>query len=337
MTDDGTAELEAMLNREFRNATTEAPPEDAPEVVRDEPPQRDDTPEPPPERDTPEGQPEGEIAATPDGEPDEEVIDADTAWATKRYGDDPNQWAKAARMQEQHISRLTNEKHASDELANDWFQYAQQQEQQARQFSGQMPLSAQEEQWVESAMANPMEAARQAAFNGRVQLYQGVIARVAEENPQFAAQIGTQVQMELQAWANQQAAQAPPPPSLEQSLGQSFQRLGIDLGQVGPRMLEKVRELGEYHPYVQAILSGNDGERDLAVQAVHDLTRASTFSSRQVQRQENIDKEQELRREAMVVQTGGMAPPAPPPPPSQFQQAMEEEWKRSGAWPYPDE
>ena len=210
---------------------------------------------------------------------------------------------------ETHISRLTDEKHASDELAAQWYEYAQQQQQQ-QNMTGALPLSAQEEQWIENSLANPIEFARQAAFNGKVQLYNGVMERVAMENPSLAAQIGAQVQIELQQYVQQAEQQAQPQQQpLEQTLAHSLNRLGIDFEREGPKMSQKIGELGQYHPYVNAILNGNDSERDLALQAVHDLTRATTFSSRQVERQKAVQQEEELRREASVVQTGGMQPP----------------------------
>jgi hypothetical protein len=335
---DPTAELENLLSEELlgKPKASVAVPEDAPEVVRDAPPRRDSEPpatppelpkEPAPEPE--EGEPEE------DGEGESEEV-ADTVepyidWATRKYGDDPNKWAKAARDMETHISRLTEEKHASDELAASWYEYAQQAEQSANASTA-MPLSAQEEAWVENSLANPLEYARQAAFNGKVQLFNGVMERVAMENPSLAAQIGTQVQVELQEYVRA-SEQAPPPASLEQNLSGSFTRLGIDLRREGPRMSEKLGELGEYHPYVRAILDGNQGERDLAVQAVHDLTRATTFNSRTVERSKAVAREEELRHQAGVVQTGGVQPPVPPRKISPLEEGMMEEWKRAGAWP----
>jgi hypothetical protein len=323
-----TDELEAFLNEELRKPqATVVAPEDRPEVVRDEPP-------PKPEPEVPE-EPQP-VEPDEDGqEPEEQegVDDSYSAWAKRKYGDDPEKWAKAARDMESHISRLTNEKHASDEIASQWYEYAQQQEQ--TQQTG-MPLSASEEAWIEQSLANPLEYARAAAFNGKLPLYSGVVERVAMENPALAAQIGAQVQVELQNYVAQQQQQQQAP-SLEYSLASTFDRLGLSIPQEGPRMLDKVKELGEYHPYVQAILKGSESERDLAVQAVHDLTRASTFNSRQVERNKAVQREEELRRGAMVVQTGGMAPPPPARVQSPLEQGMQEEWKRSGAWPYPEE
>jgi hypothetical protein len=334
----GTEELESLLAEELygpRASTVEAP-EEAPEVVRDEPPQRDTPPDVTPP----------ELPPEPATEPDQEDSETDSpedeqdpyiAWATKKYGDDPTKWAKAARDMESHISRLTDEKHASDELAEQWYEQAQQVQQQPGLG---MPLSAQEEQWVEASLGNPIEYARQAAFAGKVQLFNGVMERVAMENPSLAAQVGAQVQIELQqaveAEQRQQQQQSQPQP-LEATLAHSFNRLGIDLQRDGPKMSQKLGELGEYHPYVRAILNGNDSERDLAVQAVHDLTRASTFNSRTVERNKAIEQEQELRRDAMVVQTGGVQPPPAPRQTSPLEQGMEAEWRRSGAWPYEQE
>jgi len=329
---DGTRELEKFLAEELGKPTaTVTAPEEAPEVVRDEPPQRQAPPVPEPV------EPQEPQEPQPDeGEPEEpeEEGDPDLAWAQKRYGEDPAQWAKAARAQERQLSTLTNEKHASDELAQQWYEYAQQQDSQSQ---GVLPLSSAEEAWIEQSLQNPLEYARQAAFNGKVQLFNGIIERVAQESPGLAAQIGTQVQMDLQNYVNQHTQQQQVEQSLEMQLANSFDRLGLDLRREGPRMLEKVRELGEFHPYVRAIIGGNDGERDLGVQAVHDLTRASTFNSRQVEHNKAVAKEEELRRGAMVVQTGSMQPPAPPRQATPFEKSMEAEWRRAGQWPYPEE
>jgi|SRR5215471_15399477 len=313
----------------------EAPPEaeppspegEPPVVVQDEPPERDLPSEPSPEE---EPAPEAEKPAEPE-EGDEHV-----AWAKRKYGDDSAAWAKAAHHQEQQISRLSQQKQESDQLAAQWYEYAQQAEQQAASQTQGMPLSQQEEAWVEQAAMNPLEYARTAAFNGNFALFQGVIGRVAEENPLLAGNISAQVQRELEmASAQQQAqmngAQAPP---LDQALGQTFQRLGLDINEVGPTMLDKISDLGEHHPYVQAMMYGNPQERELAVQAVHDLVRASK-TTRKVVRDEERDaalkREGELRREAAGVVTG--APHVPPPAPqSPLLSAMEEEWKQRGQW-----
>lgn len=258
------------------------------------------------------------------------------AWAKKKYGDDPDKWAKAAFDQEQHISRMANQLREAEQIAVQWYEYAQQAEAQAVQTQQMgMPMSAQEEQWVEQALANPLEYARQAAFNGNVNLFNAILARVAEENPGFAANIGAQVQLELRQTADAQMAQAngPPQMSLTDSLGGSLQRLGINLQQAGPPMSEKIAELGEYHPYVQAILHGDDGQRDLAVQAVYDLTRAGSLTKRVVrdeQRAAQIQREGELRREAAGVVQG--SPHVTPPKEDPFMEAMRQEWKDRRQW-----
>ena len=310
-----------------------APGEETPITVPDEPPAPGEPGQEPspvpaelpvePERREGEDEEEGEGEGPP--------LDEGIAWAKRKYGDDTTKWARAAYEQERHISQLAREKRESDELASQWYEYAQQVEQQAQQQVGSaLPLSAQEEQWIENSLSNPVEFARQAAYSGRVQLYNGVIGRVAEENPGLAAQIGTQVQMELA-----QAAQAEQPAeqvSLADALGGSFQRLGLNLEAEGPRMATKLGELGEYHPYVRAIMGPDDAARDLAVQAVHDLARATTFTPRQVQREANLAQENEMRRDAASVQTGGITPPAPPKADSAFMAGMQEEWERRGQW-----
>jgi len=304
------------------------PAEDAPVVVPDEP-SRPAEPFPPSEADLPEPTPESEE------EPEEEDLGEGEhiVWAKKKYGDDPDKWAKAARDQELHITRLANEKREAEELAGQWYEYAQQAEAQQQSFGAAMPLSAGEEQWVEASLSNPIEYARQAAFQGKTQLYNGVIGRIAEENPMLAAQIGTQVQTELQQYAAYEAQQngAAQQPNLAEQLGGSFARLGIDLQTEGPRLAQKIGELGEYNPYVQAILTGDDGQRDLAVQAVYDLSHTTTTTRRQ-SRDANIQRENELRRDAAVVQSGGIQAPAPPPKRPALFEGMEEEWRRRGQW-----
>jgi len=311
----------------------ERPPgEDAPIVVPDAPPEPSPVPsELPAPTEEPETQEEEEEEGR-DEPPEDEAL----AWAKRKYGDDVSleKVARAAYDQERHISQVAREKREADELAQSWYEYAQQVEAQAQQqTTAAMPLSSQEENWVEQAMMDPLGYARTAAMNGKTQLYQGVISRVAEENPNLAASIGTQVQMELQSYAQQQAQQAQPQqPSLEQALGESFSRLGLDVARLGPGMAEKIGELGEYHPYVRAIMEGDNTQRDLGVQAVADLVRATSFTPRQQQQQANIAQENAMRRDAASVQTGGLAPPAQPKPDSPLLQGMEEEWRRRGQW-----
>jgi len=315
--------------------TPPEPPAEPPLVVTDEPEQ------PAPEGDTEEGQEPGEVAAEPGEELEPEEPEGDTeddpnvVWAKKRYGDDTAKWAKGAREQDQHISRLTNEKREAEQLAVQWYEYAQQAEAAAQSAQTQaMPMSASEEAWVEQALANPYGYARQAAMQGNVNLFNAVLARVAEENPGMAASIGSQVQMEMQQYvAAQDNGQMQAPPPLDQTLGASFHRLGIDLAEAGPPMMAKVQELGEYHPYVQAMLHGDDPQRDLAVQAVYDLVREGQFTKRRVRdedKEATIRREAELRREAAGVVTG--SPHVPPPQTNPLMDAMEEEWKARGQW-----
>lgn len=326
---------------ELQEAPDEPTPVEPPE--QQEPPLRvPDTPEQP--RDIPEGQPEPAIATELEPEPEagdegeDTEDDPNVAWATKKYGSEPTKWAKAAFDMERHITQLTNEKREAEELATQWYQYAQQAEAQATQTQQMgMPLSAQEEQWVETSLTNPLEYARAAAFNGNIALYNAVLARVAEENHLLASQIGTQVQMDMQQAAAQEMQQQNGMQSemeLPVALAQSFQRLGLDIQSHGPQMSEKLGELGEYHPYVQAILNGDERQRDLAVQAVFDLVRAGTLVSRRVRdetRESQIRREGELRREAAGVVTGSphTSPPAAQDP---FMQAMEDEWKARRQW-----
>jgi hypothetical protein len=313
----------------------EPPIEEPPAVVTDEPAQP--VPTPPEE---PAEVPE--VPKEPE-EPEAEVEEVETeddpnvVWAKKKYGDDPVQWAKAAYNQERHISTLVAQKKEAEELATQWYEYAQQAEQQQSfQPSGMLPLSQAEENWIEQAMVNPLEYARQAAYSGNGQLYNAVIARVAEENAMFAAQIGSQVQAELTQAAQAQAEQqqpVEPEAQLPIALAGSFQRLGLDLAEAGPAMSEKVAELGEFHPYVQAILNGDDAQRDLAVQAVYDLVRSSTLTKRVVRdetRAAAIKREGELRREAAGVVTG--APHVAAAPEDPLMAAMEQEWRDRRQW-----
>jgi hypothetical protein len=305
-----------------------APPEDQPLVVTDEPtqpaPELGEAPDAP----TPVGDVEEIEEELPEEEGDENVV-----WAKKKYGDDTAKWAQAARAQEQHISRLAAEKKEAEELAGEWYEYAQGiQQQAAQQTQMGMPLSTQEENWVEQSIANPLQAARAAAQQGNVNLYNGVLARLAEDNPLMAAQIGAQIQMEMQQLAEQQMPEQQP--SLAEAMGASIQRLGIDLATYGEPMSVKIAELGEYDPYVQAILNGDQMAREMALRAVYDLVRSTAMSTRKVrseERDEQIRHEAELRRQAAGVVTGGpQVQGAPPQDP--FMAAMEQELRDRGQW-----
>jgi hypothetical protein len=306
-----------------------APPADQPLVVTDEPTQPAPELEEVPDAPIPVGDVEEIEEELPEEGDDENVV-----WAKKKYGDDPTQWARAARAQEQHISRLAAEKKEAEELAGEWYEYAQGIQQEAQQQTQMgMPLSAQEENWIEQAIANPLQSARAAAQQGNVNLYNGVIGRIAEENPLMAGQIDSQIRLEMQQLAAQQAAPEPQP-SLADAMGQSIQRLGIDLATYGEPMSAKIAELGEYDPYVQAILNGDQMAREMALRAVYDLVRSTAMSTRKVrseERDEQIRHEAELRRQAAGVVTGGpQSQTAPAPDP--FMAAMEQELRDRGQW-----
>jgi len=314
----------------------EAPPEaeppspegEPPVVIQDAPPDRQLPPE------EPEAPSEEPGVEPEEGEEPEEEGDVHVAWATKKYGDDTAKWAKAAYDLEQITTRLGNQNREKDQLLLQANQYIESREQEyAQQQQMGMPMSAQEEAWVEQSLSNPLEYARAAAFQGNFSLYNGVLQRIAEENPMLAAQIGTQVQMDLQQAAQQEQQNGQPPP-LDQLLGATFQRLGLDINEVGPAMAEKIGELGQHHPYVEAILWGDPGQRELAVQAVHDLVRAGAQHKRVIrntERDEQIKREAELRKEAAGVVTGAPHVPPQPTQPS-FLSAMEDEWKARRQW-----
>lgn len=301
----------------------EAPAEDQEPVVEDAPPEVPPRPPAPP---APEEPAEEEAE---EGEEPAEVQDVNVAWAKQKYGDSPEMWAKAARDMELYITRLNQEKKDAEALAGQWAEYAETVESQSRR-TNVMPLSASEEEWVGDSISNPLEYARNAAFSGNIPLYNAVINQVAEENPGLAARVGTQVQMELRSYADMEeqsrVAQANPP--MEAGLTQSFQRLGLDINAHGPAMSDKIGQLGEYHPYVQAIMNGDDGQRDLALQAVFDL--AQTTTARPVS--QAVAQENEMRREAAVVQTGGISPAQAAPKQPPLLADMKEEWRRAGQW-----
>ena len=304
-------------------------PEEPPVVVEDKPPA---------EADTTEGQPEPEVAAEPEPEPEEEPEEEDThvAWAKKTFGEEPAAWAKAAYEREQHIGRLSQRLNAAEQNAVEWYEYSQGVEQQAQRVQTQaMPLSSQEEMWVENSLADPLTYAMQAAFSGNLNLYNGVIAAVAEQDPTVAAQIGTQVQMALvNADQEMQRAQAEPQPDIRAQLQSSVQRLGIDVPTYGDQMMKKIEELGVGHPFVDTILNGNESARDVALLAVLDLVRTGSTVTRKVQEDERaqaIRREAELRKEAAGVVTGAphVAPQKKEPT---FVDAMTQEWRQRGQW-----
>lgn len=308
----------------------EPAPEEPPVVVADEPVQEEA-----PQADQPQ---QPEVAAEPveeEGEPvEDEETDPNVVWATKKYGDDPAKWAKAAFDMEQHISRLAGEKKEAEELAVQWYEYSQQVE--ANQPQVQLPLSAQEEQWADQAMTNPVQYAFQAAMNGNMQLYNAIIERVAYQDPRQASAVETQVRLQVMAAAEaeEQEQANGQPPDLTASLGAAVARAGIDVQTYGEPMMEKIEELGEFSPYVQAILGENEEAREMALRAVYDMVRATTLSTRKVRdtdRDEKIRRETQLRKEAAGVVTGGGSR-NPQPPKSPMMEAMQKEWQARGQW-----
>ena len=107
--------------------------------------------------------------------------DPHIVWATKKYGTDPDRWAKAAFDQERFISALAQDKKQAEEAAMQAYAYAQQVEANAQSGPGGMPMSAQQEAWVEQSLSNPVGYAYQAAMSGDAQLYNAVIERVARD------------------------------------------------------------------------------------------------------------------------------------------------------------
>jgi len=308
-------------------------PEIEPQVVEDAPPAAPETPAP----QIPEAPEEGE-EPTP-SEEDEDYVGEGLAWAKRKYGDEVTleQLANVAHNQEQALSRQGAKVREAEQLGYQWYEYSQNLERQLSQQPTGMPMSASEEQWVENAMTNPLAAAAQAKGTGNEALYQAVIARVAQENPLAAGQIASQVEMafmEQQRQAAYAAATQQNGQSAETMIDASVKRLGIDLQAYGQPMMAKIGELGEYHPYTQAILYGSDQERDLAFQAVYDLVREGRVTRRVVrdsEREAQIAKEGELRRQAAGVLTGTPNRRTPPPT-SPFMAAMTEEWRRAGQW-----
>lgn len=310
------------------------------EVVRDDGPRYRPLPD---EEDHPPAAEETLEEETPPDPEEDDPENTHVSWAQKKYGEDTDRWARGLYEQEQMISRLGAEKRHAEEVATEAIKYARQVEASAQSGPMGMPLSASEEMWVEQNMANPSGAAYQAARAGNVQLYRAVIERVAEDNPQMAADIGTQVQLALaeearqyQAQQQQQAAAAQQnggQGNFQAEMAQSFQDLGIDVSRYGPAMNEKVAELGEYHPYTLAILGGDRVQRNLALQAIYDLVRQGSVVTRRVtdqSREDQIRREGELRREAASVVTG--SPHVAAPKQSDFFSAMEDEWRRRGQW-----
>lgn len=319
-------------------ADEEAEETEETEVVEDAPPSHVPLPGEKPAPPSPVEQ--KPVEEEPEEEETEEEGEPHIVWATKKYGTDTSRWAKAAYDQERFISSLAAEKKQAEETAAQAIAYAQQVEASAQTGPAGMPLSAAEEEWIEESVSNPIGYAYQAAMSGNVQLYNAVINRVAEMDPGMAANVGTQVQLSMHQERTRLEAEAAAVQAngmggdFNTEMGQSFQRLGINVQTHGQAMWEKIDELGEYHPYALAILGGDPIQRDLALQAVYDLVRAGHTTTQRVadtQREEQIRREGELRRGAASVVTG--APHVDTPKQHPFFDAMEEEWKRRGQWP----
>jgi hypothetical protein len=321
--------------------------EETGEVVHDEPPGF----EPPPDDTAP--TPPASAPPAPGADVEEKEVEEDgeqegephLVWARKKYGTDPEAWAKAAFNQEKFITQLNADKRQAEEIAQNAIEYAQQVEASAQsQASSGLPLSASEEAWVEQSAANPTAYAYQAARSGNMQLYQAVIENISIENPMMAGQVAAQVNMALQEEQRQAEAQAAehraaaqnggaPGGDFNGDLQSSFQRLGINVQQYGEAMWTKFDELGEYHPYTLAVLGGDPIQRDLAVSAVYDLVRQGQATTRRVgdeTREEQIRREGELRRGAASIVTG--SPHVEPQKESPLMEGMMEEWRRRGQW-----
>jgi hypothetical protein len=337
---DGERELEDFLTDVFEGREDEPPEEPAEKPVEQptEPePEPEEVPAEPPVEAPPSPPAEEPEEETPP-EPEEEEVPA-LAWAKKKYGDDAQKWAAAAYQMEQHISKLAAEKQKAEEFGRQMAEYAQFAENQMvdRQ-QAEMPISAQEEAWIEQGLADPVNYAYTALSQGHPQLYNGLIARIAEENPALAANVGTQAQMAMQQAVAAQQIQADQAQARESDfptrLGESVQRVGVDLQAYGNQMSEKIAELGEYHPYVQTIMHSPDpGQRDLALMAVYDLVRTgktATRRARETDHEAQIRREGELRREAASVVTG--SPHVEQQKESPFMEGMLAEWRRAGQW-----
>jgi hypothetical protein len=303
-------------------------------VVSDEPPS---APAVEPAPATEPGEPEAVPATEEEEEVEPETAEEESlVWARRKYGEDVTleRIAKAAFDQEQMVSRLGTKAKENESLAAEWYQYAQNLERQLQAQPTGMPLSSAEEQWIENSITNPLAHAVQAKMSGNEVLYRAVIARVSQEDPLAAGQVASYVETAYAEHVRAQQANAEENGrSGEQEIGASIQRLGIDLDRYGRPMMEKIGEMGEYHPYTQAILHGSEAERDLAFQAVYDLVREGRVMRREVrdtEREEQIKREGELRRKAAGVLTG--APHVPAVKQSPFMEAMENEWKRAGQW-----
>jgi hypothetical protein len=332
---EGERELEDFLTDVFEGKEPKGAEE--PEVVHDEPPGY----EPPAkEVELPTAE-EGEEGEEPEeAEEGEEELDPALAWAKKKYGEDADKWARAAYQQEQYISKLAAEKKQAEDFAKQMADYAQFAESQATdQMHSGLPLSAQEEAWIEQGLVDPLNYAYTALLSGNVQLYNGLIGRIAEEqDPTMAANVGAQAQIAVQQAQAAQQVQAAQQEAYQGDfparLDESVKRVGIDREVYGEQMAEKIAELGEYDPYVQTIMHSQDpNQRDLALRAVYDLVRAGQAATRRVRetdREAQIRRESELRREAASVVTG--SPHVELKKESPFMEAMREEWRRAGQW-----
>ena len=306
------------------------------EVVHDAPPDEQETP---PDPSQPAASPEEKpVEEQPDEQEAEEEGDPHVVWATKKFGSEPERWAKAAYEREQHISRMAEGLKQAEEAAAQAINYAREVEANANANTG-MPMSAAEEAWVERSVENPVQYAYQAAMSGNPGLYNAVIQNLAEIDPGMAANVGTQVQLAMHQERTRLEAEAAarsngqPARSLETDLSESFARHGIDVNKYGQAMWEFIDSQGEYGEYALAIMGGDPIQRDIAVKAVYDLVRTGQTTTQRVadtQREEQIRREGELRRNAAGVVTG--SPHVEPVKQSDFMQAMEDEWKRRGQW-----
>ena len=210
---------------------------------------------------------------------------------------------------------LTQEKREAEELAAQWYEYAA-----AGRGAGAaadhaaMPLSAQEEQWVEQSLSEPagVRAHRRLQREDAALQRGHQPGRGGEPGP-GRARSGTQVQMELQRYA--QAAAGEPQP---QPVRWSGPRAAASTGSASTCSGRAPDVARRSASWASTTPTCTRSWRATTASATWRCRRSTTWSAhhftpRQAQRRRNRPGERDAPRGA-VVQTGGLTPPAPPRP-----------------------
>ena len=192
-------------------------------------------------------------------------------WAKKKYGEDPPKWAKAARDQEQlHLAQLLARRRKPRSCGP--VVRVRAADRGSSRALTRRGCRSPPRRRAGSSRRWPTRWSTRGRLRCRanVQLYSAVIDRgPRRENPMLAAQIGAQVQMEMQAVAQHERAVRARSSRHRQAVDRRDLRRARDRPPgLRAAMSRRSGSSASTTPMSQAIMSGDPGSRDLALMAV---------------------------------------------------------------------